>query len=140
MSDIKEHLVCVLTDFLVFWLLSTQPFFIFEINTEWFCVANYWTWSFQVFIRISYILYSYSTCRLICDNYHKIVQTVVRSIENRYILRCKQSAATATILNTQHNNIYTGTMADSGRHFLIKDIVILYKVLIIFVVKSQLTW
>ena len=32
------------------------------------------------------------------------------------------------------------TMADSGRHFLIKDIVILYKVLSIFVVKSQLNW
>ena len=32
------------------------------------------------------------------------------------------------------------TMADSGRHFFIKDIVILYKVLSIFVVKSQLNW
>ena len=30
------------------------------------------------------------------------------------------------------------TMADSGRHFLFKDIIILYKVLSIFVVKSQL--
>ena len=32
------------------------------------------------------------------------------------------------------------TMADSGRHFLIKDIVILYKVLSIFVVKSHINW
>ena len=33
---------------------------------------------------------------------------------------------------------YNATMADSGRHFLFKDIVILYKVLSIRVVKSQL--
>ena len=52
------------------------------------------------------------------------------------------------VKNDQHNKewlhdevegMFT-TMVDSGRHFLIKDIVILYKVLSIFVVKSQLNW
>lgn len=71
--NIKEHLVCVLTDFLVCWALSTRSFFLFENNTEWFYVANYLKWSFQVIIRISgerssNILFSYSTYRLICDN------------------------------------------------------------------------
>ena len=55
----KEHLVCVLTDFLVCWALSTQPFFLFENNTEWFYVANYWKRSLQIIISISNILFSY---------------------------------------------------------------------------------
>ena len=36
--------------------------------------------------------------------------------------------------------VHGTTMADSGRHFVIKDIVILYKVLSICVVKSELNW
>ena len=37
----KQRLVWVLTEFPVFWALSTQPFFIFQSTTECFYVAKY---------------------------------------------------------------------------------------------------